>query len=225
MIKNKGLLLIVFTALILTLFSCSSPEADWKDACQANSTASYKEFIKKHPSSSLADSAKNCIKKILMLENRLMLSSESALPVQNITSQVGKGSIKFKSGAETNKLLAVLYDVSWEIHNNKGCRYCAKHLVLEPNVSVPASIFSDETFPPGPPRSLGSHEYMRYDYDNNPIEGGVKGEVTQTISVQSNEKVFLIAGPEGAELEKTSRGFILQKGMAYLQNIPKELSE
>ncbi len=132
-----------------------------------------------------------------------LLTKEMVVPVPGISTHVANGEISFALGDETETLQITVTGHATVI-DGKVCMFCFERTRLGPGAVVADTLFQDSDSP-----------------DPNAATLGVEMNLTTTLYPEGAQ-LYLVAGPDGAELSKEGGGFRLRSGTAWLQESPPE---
>lgn len=134
-------------------------------------------------------------------EDPMAFTTDRVLEVEGISEIVGQGTIGFSLGDEPETVIIELDAIDVPIVDGMGCIFCVSRVELAPDVSVAVPGFFQES-PPG-----GDYEAVSQSATLSMV-GPLRPDTASG---------FIVAGAEGAVLEKVGAGFRLISGSARLE--------
>jgi hypothetical protein len=133
-------------------------------------------------------------------EQRINFLKDKVTEVASISPVVGKGEVRFEKGDREDTLKMKLIGVTIKSVDGRVCFACAKTIRIAPGLKVAVSFF----------HNTGTIDREKVE-DELSIE-----DMTLVGSNPEDSTEFIVAGKEGAILNKTNKGFMLLEGEAYL---------
>jgi hypothetical protein len=135
----------------------------------------------------------------LLAQSEIPITSDTVTEWGSISPITGNGEARFSKGDQIGKIRAEA-EGTIPVINGKSCYFCLKTIEIAADVKVPLTPFFTEV------KSQGGSITLK----NFSISGPSEPE---------GAAQFIVAGPQGATLEKKGKGFILLKGSAHLLDV------
>jgi len=132
-----------------------------------------------------------------------VLTREMVVPVPGISMHVARGEVSFTLGDEADTL-HITVEGEATVIDGQVCMFCFERTRLGPGAAVADTLFADSDSP-----------------DPNAASLGVEMDLSTSLYPEGAQ-LYLVAGPDGAELTKEGGGFRLRRGTAWLQEGPPE---
>ena len=132
-----------------------------------------------------------------------LLTREMVVPVPGISMHVAKGEISFVLGDEAGTL-QITVEGEATVIDGQVCMFCFERTRLGPGAAVADTLLVDSDSP-----------------DPNASTLGIEMSLATSLYPEG-ATVYLVAGPDGAELSKEGGGFRLRNGTAWLQEGPPD---
>ena len=133
-------------------------------------------------------------------QKRIPFVKQQIVEVQSISVTVGEGEVFFEKGDKPGTLKMSLKGISVKTVGGKACFACVERVRIAPNLKIETAFFLD----------TGTIDREKvgdtFSVEDMTLHGSISGNATE----------FIVSGPQGANLKKVGKGFLLIEGHAYL---------